>query len=305
VAALVACREHAAPSPPPPQAEPPKRVAIALGEPIEGYEARLRDELRERHVDLLVESAHGHAAVQIEQVRRLLEAKPSALLLSPIVPDTLEQARTLAARAGTPLVALLRGDGRNGAWVGVPSSTLAKESGERAGERLIAAGIRRPRVVVVENPRWPETTRRVEATLKGIESRCDSIDLPLRLHPSGTPPEEVTALVGALDRLGTADLIVAGDRAGTATAIEAARASPLGAKLIVIGVTDDPAAIEAARASKSRLLLVAWKREDLVRESLAAIDEASDEASGGAAATRAIECELVGLGEDPPRKDGS
>jgi hypothetical protein len=156
-------------------------------------------------------------------------------------------------------------------------------------------GIARPRVVVVEDSRWPETTRRVEETLKGIEASCGEIDLPLRLHTAPAPDQTAKALVGALRRMATADVLVAGDRFATEGAVAGAQQSHLAATLLVVGITDDPKLVEAAQRPDARLLLVAWKRDELVAKAIDAVAAAlAAPASPESALQREVACELVG-----------
>ncbi len=299
VAAALGCRKHESPPPQPSDEPAARRIGIALGEPIDGLDAELRAAARERAIDLDIVSAHGFAAVQIAQVSQLLEKRVAALLLGPVAPDTLEQARAAASARQIPLIGLLRGDGKSGSWVGIGSATLARAAGERAGASLRMEGGARPRVVVVEDSRWPETTRRVEATLEGLESKCGGIDLPLRKRMDATPADSIAALVESLARLGHVDVLVAGDRFTTEVAIEGAARSRLKETLLVVGATDDCKAIEAARASSSRLLLVAWKREDLVRTLLDAATSAATDPT--AEIRREVACELVGGGIAIPK----
>jgi ABC-type sugar transport system substrate-binding protein len=299
---LVACSKAKEAGPTAPAAPEPPRIAIALGESIDGLAKELRDAAHAKSIEVLIAEAHGHSTSQSEQVGQFFERKIAALLVDPVVPDLLHRFRATAAEKQVPMIGLLRGDGRVGSWVGIASSALAKEAGERAGAWLKSNGCARPRVVVIEDARWPETTRRVEATLEAIEAACGGIDLPLRLRTLLTPAETSTTLLEALGRLGRADVLVAGDRFATEAAVRGARESPLRDSLLVVGTSDDPELAEAARAPKSRLLLVAWKRDELVRLAIdaaaAAIAAPTQEVS------RAVPCELIGLEVSSTPKGG-
>jgi len=300
--ALFGCSKKAAENPPEPSAPPFQRVAVLLGEPIDGIETALLEEARAREMHLAITSSHGHVNAQIEQVGQALDAGPAALLLGPVAPDVLQRARSAARDKHVPFVALLHGDARSGSWVGVRSSALAREAGERAGRLLLARGIRQPRVFVVEDGRWPESTRRVEEMLRGLEATCGSIQLMLRVAIGLTPAETSSFLLEGLGRAHVVDVLVAGDRMATAGAELGARGSKLKESLLVVGATDDAALVETARGADSKLVVVTWKREDLVKLSIDAVEAAM--AAPDAQVTKDVPCELVGPDAVPPRKDG-
>jgi ABC-type sugar transport system substrate-binding protein len=286
------------PPPPAPPATKPT-IGIVLGEPIAGLDDGLRAVLRDRPFETEIEASLGLATAQLDLVGRLLERKVALVVIAPVVPDVLFRARSAASTHEVPLIGLLRGDGKSGPWVGVGSTTLAQESGERAAAWLQAHGRKRPRVVAVEDPRWPETRRRVEATLRALEAGCGEIDLPLRAQTSATTDETAKQLSGSLARMKGADVLVAGDAAATAGAVKAAAQSVSKETILVVGMSDDPALIEQAKAAGSRLLLVTWSRDDLLREVAAGIDAAL--ASPQTPVQREVPTALVGLsGESSP-----
>jgi DNA-binding LacI/PurR family transcriptional regulator len=297
------CRKHAAEAEPAAPAAPSSpRVSVLLGEPIDGFEPKLLEAARARGLQVEIESSHGHVDAQLEQIGRALERKPAALLLGPIHPDTLQRTRSASGEKQVPFVSLLHGDGKSGSWVGVPSTKLAREAGERAGRVLLARGITRPRVFAVEDGRWPESQRRVEATLKGIEATCGGLNLMLRVKTGVTPADTSTALQEGLRRAHEVEVLVAGDRLATAGAELGARASQLAGSLLVVGVCDDPQLVAAAKAPDAKLIAVAWTAEELARQAVDAVATAI--AAPGTEVQREIACELIGPDAPAPKKDG-
>ena len=300
-ALLAGCHKEAAA---PAAAKPATpRVGLALGEPIDGLGEALRAALRDHGFEVSLESALGRATAQLEQVAQLLDQKVSILVLDPVVPDVLFRAGAAASDRHVPLLGVLRGDGMAGPWVGVGSGTLAREAGERAGAWLATNGRTRPRVVVVEDPRWPESRRRVEGTLRGLESACGEIELPLRASLLATPEKTAATLVVELARLQGADVLVAGDEFSTAAAVQAAGDCVSKDSIVVVGATSDEKLVESARASGSRLLLVAWDRKELVKRVVTAVDALL--ADPGRGVKEELPSELVGLGGIKAKKAGS
>jgi len=85
--------------------------------------------------------------------------------------------------------------------------------------------------------------------------------------------------------------------------VQGAAQSSLSGSLLVVGTTDDPKLVEAAADAGSRLVLVAWKRDDVAAQLLDAV--AATIADPAAAVRRDVPCELVGAGVTSPPKDGS
>jgi len=309
VLAAVACRRKEPAAPVDPAKGPAKSVVgVGLGEPIEGFEQGLRDALRERELDVVVEASHGHAAAQLDQVGKLLDRGVSLLVLCPVVPDVLHRSLTLAELKGVPMLSVLRGDGLTGSWVGVSSTTLAREAGKRAGSWLKGKGKARPRIFVIEDARWPEARRRAEETIRGIEEECGSVDVPLRVVTLPTSAETTRVLLDYFRRIDPPDVLVAGDRFATAAGVETRAKCGLASAPIVVGATDDEKLLEAARAPESGLLFVAWKRSDVVArvvdEIAAGLSSASSQTVQKARKSE-VPCEIVGLEAEEPPKDGS
>jgi ABC-type sugar transport system substrate-binding protein len=78
---------------------------VALGEPIEGFEAALRAAASERKIELTIENSHGLADAQADQIARLLDAKVAVLLFGPVIPDVLQRTRTEAQQRELPMIA--------------------------------------------------------------------------------------------------------------------------------------------------------------------------------------------------------
>jgi ABC-type sugar transport system substrate-binding protein len=239
------------------------RLGLSIADLSDSRVAALRSAARDAHVELVVGGATVGVKPQPLQVAELLEAHVAALLLVPSSPDLLHELAQTAASKSVPLVAIGRGDGRVGAWVGLKSGTLAKEAGEIAGRALRKAGCEKPRVIVVETSRWPETSRRIEATLKAIEGECGGVEVVVRLNQCETQAETERLLDEGLARTSSIDAIVAADPAPTAGAWSAVARSAFKDRAFVVGVTDDAALVEKARAAASRLIVVAWKRDEL------------------------------------------
>jgi hypothetical protein len=128
------------------------RLGLSIADLSDPRIEALRAAAADAHVELIV----GGKGVKPQplQVAELLQAKVAALLLVPSSPDLLHEIdRTVSAKS-VALVAIGRGDGRVGAWVGLKSATLAKEAGEAAGRALLAAGCTKARFVL-ESSRWP------------------------------------------------------------------------------------------------------------------------------------------------------
>ncbi|MBL8843479.1 MAG: sugar ABC transporter substrate-binding protein [Planctomycetes bacterium] len=288
----------------PPQALP--RIGVVFGEPQPGFEPLLHAEARRRGRELDVRSGYGSATATEAAVLALVDRKVEAILLFPSAPDLLQRARRLAADREVPLLLALRGDGRSGAWVGAPSSELAGEAGTRVAARLAADGVKEPRVVVIEDARWPESRRRAELTLDALEQRFGKIEVRLRHPLEATVEQTLASLLPLLARLQTADLLVGGDPASTAVAVEAAQRAGLAASACVAGISDDPALHEAAKAAGARLALVTYTREEAAPAFFAAIEALRTTPLEQRDALRApLACTLIGLGAEPPAKAGS
>src|SRR5262245_2587645 len=261
------CRRAAPPAAESP-ATAPTRLGLSIADLADDRVAPLRAAAAAAHVELVVGGATVGVKPQPLQVAELLEAKVGALLLVPSSPDLLHAiGRTVSAKS-VPLVAIGRGDGRVGAWVGLKSGTLAKEAGAAAGRALKREGRTKPRVIVVESSRWPETSRRIEATLKGIEAECGSVEVPVRLTQCETRSETERMVGEGIAGSSPIDLIVAADPTPTAAAWSAVEGSPAKGRTWVVGVSDDDAFVEKARDAGARLIVVAWKREELGRRAI-------------------------------------
>jgi hypothetical protein len=282
---------------PPPLPAPLPRIGVVFGETFEGYEPVLAAEARRRGRELDVRAGIGSATASEAALLALVDAKVAALLLFPFAPDLLQRARVVAKERQMPLLIALRSDGRSGPWAGASSTTLAKEAGERVAARLIADGVKEPRIVVVEDGRWPETQRRADLAIDAIEQRVGKVDVRLRQRQAGGVEATLKDLLPAIDRLKRVDVLVAGDPASTATALAAAERSGLAASVWVVGISDDAATCEAA-AKGGRAVLVSFEREAVVRALFDGIDAiAATSAADPSAATYAgaVACQLVGL----------
>jgi ABC-type sugar transport system substrate-binding protein len=300
LAGAVACRRSADPvaaPPPAPAPSAPHHVAI-LSESAAPLEPKLRELATSSHLDLAVDAPPDATDSLLDAARKRLDERLAALLVAPIAPDPLQRVRQLALEKRVPVVTLMRGDARGGSWVGVKSATLAKECGERAGAWLVQHGCAHPRVVVVEDGLWPETRRRAEATLRGLESACGAVEVPLRFS-RGARDDAVASLVTALQRIDRADVLLATDPATTAFACDAASASKVADSIVVLGATDDAARVAAAKASGARRLLVAWRRDDVARLAVEALEEAGRKPDSEV--EREVPCELVGLEVTKPK----
>jgi ABC-type sugar transport system substrate-binding protein len=289
---LAGCHRSAAPPPvngaPPPAAT---RLGAALLDPADRCSVALKEAAGEAHAELRVESAEGRLAAQSRQVLTLLDEKVSALLLVPGSPDLLHSVAEIAAAKSVPLVTIGRGDGSVGGWVGLRSGTLAREAGEAAARRLRAAGVTRPRVIVVETTRWPETTRRNEAVLAPLQREFGSLDLPVRLRNCETEAETRDLLVEGLPRLVSVDAIVAAEPATTAGALAAVKEMRPFDRTLIVGVTDDAELAASARAADSRLVLVSFRPADLAQKAVGAALRAAK--GGEKPAIEEVAAELV------------
>ena len=275
-------------------AEPP--AATRLGLSIADLSDPRIDALRAAAADAHVELVVGGKGVkpQPQQVAELLQAKVAALLLVPSSPDLLHEIGQTASAKSVALVAIGRGDGRVGAWVGLKSATLAKEAGEAAGRALLAAGCTKPRVIVLESSRWPETARRIEATLQGIAAACGGVEVVVRLTQCEEQTETERLLDQGLPHTVEFDALVAADPAPTEAAFRALARIPSRERAFVVGVSDDDALVEKARAAGSRLVVVAWKRSELGAK---AIDAALAAAKGDRARSlQEVSATVVGAG---------
>lgn len=255
-----------------PGASPPAatRLGVSLLDDDDPCTAPLKSAAEEARAELRIECANRRLSAQPGQVLALLDQKVAALLLVPGSPDLLHSVAETAAAKSVPLMTLGRGDGSVGGWVGLKSGTLAREAGEAAARRLRAAGVKRPRIVVVETSRWPETTRRNEAVLAPLQKEFGSLDLPIRLRSCETEAETRDLLIEGLPRLVSADAIVAAEPATTAGAWAAVRDLKPFERTLVVGVTGDAALEAAARAADSRLVLVCFRPADLAQKAVAA-----------------------------------
>ncbi len=160
-----------------------------------------------------------------------------------------------------------------GAWLGagVASGEQAAAAGERAAERLVADGVTQATVVAFEDPRWPESRRRVEATLDAVERRCGKVEVRLRVFEEGGVAPSLEKAMPRLARVGRIDLFVAGDPASTPVALEAARRMGLDVSATLVGISDDPALLAAATQS-ARTFLVGYERAKCAAAILDGID---------------------------------
>jgi len=261
------------------------RIGVVFGERFEGHEEALFAAARARGRELDVRSGHGHDRATELNFQDLIEQRVGAIVLFPAAPELLQRARSLAAERSLPLLSAMRSDGRSGPWAGVASGEQAAAVGERAADRLAADGIARPTVVAFEDPRWPESRRRVEATLDAIERRCGKVEVRLRVFEEGGVEPSLARAMPRLARVGRVDLFVAGDPASTPVALEAARRTGLDVSATLIGVSDDPALLAAA-AQSARTFLVGYDRAACAAAILDGVDSllAAPPASAGAAA---------------------
>jgi ABC-type sugar transport system substrate-binding protein len=278
-------------------ASAPTRIGLSLVDASDSRAAALKAAAQAARVDLRVQCANGLFAAQSSQVLALLDEKVTALLLVPSSPDLLHEMAMLVASKSVPLITIGRGDGSVGAWVGVKSETLARETGEAVARTLRQAGVTRPRLVTIESSRWPETKRRNEAVLSALQKEFGSLDLPIRLHDCETEVETLELLLEGLPRLVSVDAILAAEPATTAAAWASVQRVAGMAKTLVAGVTDDDKLATVARADGSRLVLVCWKPSDLATK---AVDAALHAAGGGAKGSAdEVATELVGVGTGP------
>lgn len=290
------CRRSAPPAATSPGTPAAVRLGLSLLDAGDARAASLKRAADEAHAELRIECANGRAPAQSGQVLALIDARVAALLLVPGSPDLLHSAAETAAAKSVALVSLGRGDGAVGGWVGLKSGTLAREAGEAAAKRLRAAGVTRPRLVVVETARWPETTRRDEAVLAALEREFGSLDVPVRLRSCETESETRDRLIEGLPSLVTLDAIVAAEPATTRGACAAVKALKQFARTLVVGVTDDEELAATARAADSRLVLVSFKSADVASKAVAAALRA---AKGGAPLpVEEVASELVGAGTE-------
>jgi ABC-type sugar transport system substrate-binding protein len=269
------CRRSEAADPASAKAPAATRLGLSVADSSDPRIEALRAAAADAHVELVV----GGKGVKPQplQVAELLQAKVAALLLVPSSPDLLHEIDRTASAKSVALVAIGRGDGRVGAWVGLKSATLAKEAGEAAGRALLAAGCTKPRVIVLESSRWPETTRRIEPTLQGIAAACGGVEVVMRLTECEGQAETERLLDEGLPRTVPFDALVAADPGPTAAAWNALARIPSRGHAFVVGVSDDDALVEKARAAGSHLVVVAWKRSELGAK---AIDAALAAAKG-------------------------
>jgi ABC-type sugar transport system substrate-binding protein len=286
------CRRGEAADPGPAKAPAVLRLGLSIADLSDPRIDALRAAAADAHVELMV----GGKGVKPQplQVAELLQAKVAALLLVPSSPDLLHEIDRTASAKSVALVAIGRGDGRVGAWVGLRSATLAKEAGEAAGRALLAAGCTKPRVIVLESSRWPETSRRIEATLQGIAAACGGVEVVVRLTECEGQAETERLLDEGLPRTVAFDALVAAEPGPTAAAWSALARTPSKDHAFVVGVSDDDALVEKARAAGSRLVVVAWKRSDLGAK---AIDAALAAAKGDRARSlQEVSATVVGAG---------
>ena len=246
------------------------RIGLSLAEAADPRAATIKSAAAEQKADLRVECASGRYSAQSNQVLALLDQRVAALLLVPSSPDLLHSIAEIAASKAVPLVAIGRGDGSVGGWVGLKSATLASEAGSAAARRLRAAGVTRPRVVAVETTRWPETTRRNEAVLAVLQKEFGSLDVPVRVRSCETEAETHDLLRQALPQLVSVDLIVAAEPATTAGTWAAIRGVQQFEHTLLVGVSDDADLEASARASDSRLVLVCYRPADLAAKAVGA-----------------------------------
>jgi ABC-type sugar transport system substrate-binding protein len=286
------------------EASSPAPIAVILGEPVESLPELLRTKARELGLSLGVNGSLGRGEVQLEQVASALDSGVDLLFLQPIAPDLLQRALTLAAQSKTPIVSILRSDGRSGHWIGVASGELAEETGRRAGRRLRGALPDVARIVVVEDGRWPESGRRADAVVAGIEAELGEARVMLRFRSLASPAETAAALQQGLRRMGRADVIVGGDGAASEAAWIASRQAAQEPAPWVVGVSHEAKLREAAAAEGSRLILAAWSVAAVVDSmfELAADAGALDPA---APALRPIACEVVEAAEVTKPGNGS
>jgi len=299
---VVACspgeEEAAKGSPePPPLPAPLPRIGVVFGERFEGYEEALLTEARRRGRELDLRAGIGSATASESALLTLVDAKVAALLLFPSAPDLLQRARLFAKERQLPLVIALRSDGRSGPWAGASSQALAKEAGERVAARLVADGVKEPRIVVVEDGRWPETVRRADLAIDAIERQLGKVDVRLRQRQGAGTDATLKELLPALDRLKRIDVLIAGDPATTATALAAAERSGLAASVYVVGISDDAATRETA-AKSGRAVIACFERDAVARalfDGLDAIAATAPADPSAASWVGAVECKLVGL----------
>ncbi len=308
--ALAGCGgDETAPPDGPPTMDPPRalpRIGVVFGEPQPGYERLLHEEARRRGRELDVRPGYGQATATEAAVLALVDLKVEAILLFPSSPDLLQRARRLAADREVPLLLALRGDGRSGAWVGVASGELAAEAGQRVAARLAADGIAEPRIVVVEDARWPESRRRAEVIIDAIEQRFGRVEVRLRQPLEGTAELTLESLLPLMARMQSVDVLIGGDPASTAVACEAAKRSGIASRACVVGISDDSALLDAARLPAARMALVSYTREAMALALFAGIEtllatplEQRDELR------RAVPCALIGLEPATAEKPGS
>ncbi len=307
--AAAACGDKPAAVADPGAVAPPKalpRLGVVLGEPQDGLEALLLDEARRRGRELDVRPGYGSATATEAAVLALVDLKVEAIVFFPAAPDLLQRARRLAADREVPLLLALHGDALSGAWVGVPSSMLASEAGERVAARLAADGVTEPCVIVVEDARWPESRKRAEFAIRAVEQRLGKVEVRLR-HPLGFSNEDtLERLLALMARMERIDAVIAGDPQSTAVAIAAVKRGGLAATACVAGISDDPALQTDARTTGARLALVSYSREQAVQTLFAGLDALlKAPADQVDAVQQAIPCELIGLEPEAPRKPGS
>lgn len=264
---------------------------MALLDSADRCAASLKEAAGAARAELRIESAEGRFAAQSRQVLTLLDEKVAALLLVPGSPDLLHSVAEIAKAKSVPLVTIGRGDGSVGSWVGLKSGTLAREAGEAVARRLRAAGITRPRVVVVESTRWPETTRRNEAVLAPLQREFGSLDLPVRLRNCETEPETRDLLISGMPRLVSVDVLVAAEPATTAGAVTALKELRQFDRTLIVGVTDDAELAASARVAGSRLVLVSFRPADLAQKAVGAALRAAK--GGEQPAIEEVAAELV------------
>jgi len=286
------CRRGEAADPGPAKPPAATRLGLSVADSSDPRIDALRAAAADAHVELVV----GGKGVKPQplQVAKLLQTKVAALLLVPSSPDLLHEIDRTASAKSVALVAIGRGNGRIGAWVGLRSATLAKEAGEAAGRALLAAGCTKPRLIVLESSRWPETSRRIEATLQGIAAACGGVEVVVRLTECEEQAETERLLDQGLPHTVAFDALVAADPGPTAAAWSALARIPSREHAFVVGVSDDDALVEKARAAASRLVVVAWKRSDLGAK---AIDAALAAAKGDRARSlQEVSATVVGAG---------
>ncbi len=279
------------------------QIGLLLAESNPGFESSLREAAHVHGYELVVFDGVREPSVQDVALRKLFDRHVAAIVMLPSAPDPLYRAMRAASDQKTPLLSALRGDGKSGPWAGVASATLATESGDRVAARLIADGVSEPRIIVIEDPCWPESQRRADLCIDAIEKRVGKVHVKLRLKALRSAEATVPVLLEGLVRMRVADVLVAGDPVSTEAALDGASRSSLAATLYVVGVTDDETRAAAARAGKSRASLVTFHRSDCVRAVVDGVASLIEQPANDV--KNAVACELVGLETTPKPAGGS